>query len=182
MTTKELDDMIGSEIKKHNSTPTFYMYGEFPGNTCISVNDELIHGIPSDYKIKDGDMITFDVGVTHDGYVCDSAFTVILGKNEIAEKISKATYETLMKTIEIIKPGVCTGDLGNKTEEVAKSYGYEVIKDFSGHGCGKLLHESPSIMNYGKKDTGAPLVSGMTICIEPMLLTGSDKYFIEDNG
>jgi methionyl aminopeptidase len=181
MTTLELDILIGNEIKRLGGTPTFYKYGDFPNNICISVNDELIHGIPSQYKIKNGDMVTFDIGVTYNEYVCDSAFTIIFGANEEAQKISDATYESLMETIKIIKSQVYTGDLGNVTEKIAKKYGYEVVKDFSGHGCGKKLHEDPSILNYGSINSGVKLVEGMTICIEPMLLTGSDEYYIENN-
>ncbi|GMO13467.1 MAG: type I methionyl aminopeptidase [Mycoplasmoidaceae bacterium] len=181
ISTNELDEIAGNEIANHGAIPTFLNYNNFPKNICISINEELIHGIPSNRKLKDKDMITFDVGVTLNGYVCDSAFTVILGKNDEAKKISDATYKSLMETIKIVKPDVAIGTLGNKTEEVAKSCGYEVIKDFSGHGCGRQLHEGPNIFNYGKINEGAKLVAGMTICIEPMLLTETDKYTTLDN-
>ncbi|MDR2829281.1 MAG: type I methionyl aminopeptidase [Mycoplasmataceae bacterium] len=181
ISTIELDNIAQDVINKHNAIPTFLNYGGFPRNICISINDELIHGIPSKRIIKDKDMITFDVGVTYDGYVCDSAFTIIVGKNIEAQKISDAAYEALMETINLIAPGVHTGDLGRKTESIAQAHGYEVIKDFSGHGCGKKLHEDPQIFNFGKNGNGTKLVSGMTICIEPMLFTGSDQYYIEPN-
>jgi methionyl aminopeptidase len=181
ITTIELDKIAGREIIKHKSTPSFLNYNGFPANICISVNEELIHGIPSNYKIKNGDMITFDVGVTFEDHICDSAFTVIVGENEEAQKISDATYKSLMESINIIKPGVYTGDIGYKTEEIAKSSGYEVIKDFGGHGCGNKLHEDPSVLNYGNNGEGTKLKPGMTLCIEPMLMTGSDEYITLDN-
>jgi methionyl aminopeptidase len=164
---------------KNNATPTFLNYGGFPKNICISVNDELIHGIPNERIIKDKDMVTFDIGVTYQNHVCDSAFTIIIGENKEAEKINKATLECLYSTIDIIKPGVRVGDLGNMTQTIAKKNGYEVIKDFSGHGCGNFLHEDPPIFNFGMKGQGIKLVKNMIICIEPMLLTDSDEYFID---
>jgi methionyl aminopeptidase len=168
----------------NNASPTFYGYGDFPGYICISVNDELIHGIPGIYKLKAGDLVTYDIGVTYNKRICDSAFSIIVpGKpNPEAQKIMDATYESLMESIKKIVPGNHIGDIGHETEVVAHKNGYEVIKDFTGHGCGVKLHEDPIIPNYGKAGEGTKIVPGMTLCIEPMVMTGSDKYYITANG
>jgi len=182
ITTLEINNIIKKEILSHNATPTFLGYAGFPYDVCISVNDELIHGFPSKYKLKQGDMITIDMGVTYDNHVCDSAFTIIIGDNLEAKKISEATYASLMQSINEVKPGNHIGDISYVTETVAKKYGYDVIKDFTGHGCGNQLHEDPTIPCYGDKGTGPKLVVGMTLCIEPMLMTGSDEYTTDKNG
>jgi len=182
ITTLEINNIIKNEILSHNATPTFLGYAGFPYDVCISVNDELIHGFPSNYKLKQGDMITIDMGVTYGGHVCDSAFTIIIGDNHEAKKISEATYKSLIQSINEVKPGNYVGDISYTIKSVAKKYGYEVIKDFTGHGCGNQLHEEPSIPCYGDKNTGSRLVPGMTLCIEPMLMTGSDQYTTDKNG
>jgi methionyl aminopeptidase len=181
MTTNELDKIALDVITQNNATPTFLNYGGFPKNICISINEELIHGIPSSRKIKNGDMITFDVGVTYMKYICDSAFTVILGINKEAQKINDATYECLIESIKEIKPDNVTGDISNKIENIAKTNHYEVIKDYSGHGCGIKLHEDPQISCFGDKHSGTKLKPGMILCIEPMLMTDSDEYYTESN-
>jgi methionyl aminopeptidase len=175
----ELDDKADALIQKHNGTSSFYQYNGFPKHICISVNEQLIHGVPNNYKIKIGDKITFDVGVTYKNHVCDGAYTVVVGKNNLADKISQATHQALMNAIAFIKPDNFTGDIAHAIMTTAKQYGYEVIKDFGGHGCGNKVHEDPMILNYGEPQTGVKLIKGMVLCIEPMLMTDSDDYYID---
>jgi methionyl aminopeptidase len=152
----------------------------FPSYICISVNEQLIHGIATNYILKKDDLVTFDIGVKYDDHFCDSAFSINLNPaNTKNQAILDATKECLDESIKLAVAGNKTGDLGNKIEEVAQKHGYEVIKDYGGHGCGNKIHEDPFIMCYGKKNTGIKLVPGMVICIEPMLLTGTDKYYID---
>jgi methionyl aminopeptidase len=176
-----LDELANKVIVENGGIPTFFEYGGFPGYVCISVNDEILHGIGNERKLLPGDLVTYDIGVTYQNRICDSAFSMIVpGKeNKEAEDILKATQACLEETVKAVKPGVTTGDLGFITEQTAKKYGYVVIKDFSGHGCGIKLHEEPMVFNYGKRGTGEVLKPGMVICIEPMLLTGSDQYTID---
>jgi methionyl aminopeptidase len=175
----ELDEKANTLIQKNHGISSFYQYNGFPKHICISVNDQLIHGVPNNYTVKEGDKITFDVGVTYEKHTCDAAYTVIVGKNNLAKQISAVTYEALMNAIEVIKPGNFTGDIAHAIEMTAKQHNYEVIKDFGGHGCGNKVHEDPLILNYGKPQTGVQLVKGMVLCIEPMLMTDSDEYYID---
>jgi methionyl aminopeptidase len=125
-------------------------------------------------------MVTFDVGVTYKNHVCDSAFTIIMDEDNVeAKKISEVTYDSLIKSISVIKPGATTGDIGYEIEKIANEGGYEVIKDFGGHGCGNKVHEDPMILCYGSKGKGTKLEKNMVICIEPMLMTDSDEYIID---
>jgi len=176
----ELDKIAGDVIRENNAAPSFLGYGGFPKNICISVNDEILHGIASEHKVKENDLITFDIGVTFNNHVCDAAFTINMNHDNLeAQKILDATLDCLDKAINVAIVGNTVGDIGYITEKTAKEHGYEVIKDFSGHGCGIKLHEDPSVMCFGKPHSGAALFENMTICIEPMLLTGSDQYTID---
>jgi methionyl aminopeptidase len=183
VTTRELDLIARDLITKYQGIPTFHKLYDFPGYVCISVNDQLIHGIGDDYKLKPNDLITFDIGVTYQDHVCDAAFSMIVapGDNPEATKILKATYKALMETIKEIKPNAHLGDICAKTYQVAQSEGYEVIKTYGGHGCGNAPHEDPIILNYGKPHSGIKLVPNMVLCIEPMLMTDSDDYYVESN-
>jgi methionyl aminopeptidase len=175
-----LDQKVADLVESLGATCSFYQYNDFPKHLCISVNDELIHGIPKDYTIKANDLVTFDLGITYQNHICDAAFTIhVAPTNETPTKISEATKDALMQAIEVIKPGNYIGDISHRIMTIAKKHGYTVIKDFGGHGCGNHLHEDPMILNYGKPHTGIQIVKGMTLCIEPMLMTGSDAYFID---
>lgn len=182
MTTLQLDEIAKETITKANAIPSFFHYKGFPKNICISVNEELIHGIGCNYQIKSNDMITFDIGVTYKNYICDAAFTVIMDKkNTIANAINEATLECLDKAIKNVKPNNTIGDISAKINEIATKKGYKVIKNYGGHGCGIKLHEDPLILNYGTKNSGHKLQPGMIICIEPMLMTESDQYIIDQD-
>ena len=181
LSLNELDLIAKKTIEENNGTSAFYKYLNFPKNICISVNDCLIHGVPNDYCLKDGDMVTFDVGVKYENHFCDAAFTIIIG-NASAEtkRINEICYNSLMKAIEIIKPGILTSDIASVVQDYTEANGYELIRNFTGHGCGNKIHEDPIIPNYRssffKKEK---LLSGMVICIEPMTMTKSNKYYID---
>jgi methionyl aminopeptidase len=174
-----LDQKACDLIQQKQATCSFYQHEGFPGHICISVNEQLIHGIPTDYKLKDGDLVSFDVGVTYEKHICDAAFAIIIGHNEKAEHILQAANESLMNAIKLAKPGNYIGDISAAIEQTAQAHGYEVIKDFGGHGCGIKLHEDPIILNYGEPHTGTRLIKNMTLCVEPMLMTDSDRYIID---
>ncbi len=176
----ELDLIAKEVILKNGGTSAFFKYLDFPKNICISVNDCLIHGVPTDYLLKDGDMVTFDVGVKYQEHFCDAAFTIIIGEGTLeAKRINDVCYTSLMKAIEILKPGILTKDIAAVIQDYTEANGYELIRNFTGHGCGNAIHEDPSIPNYRssffKKEK---LLSGMVICIEPMTMTKSNKYYI----
>lgn len=180
ISTKQLDQIAADVIAKNGASCSFYQYEGFPGHICISVNEQLIHGIPSDYVLKASDLVKFDVGVTYEGYVCDAAFSVVLDvKNIEALEIQNATIDCLKTSIQLIKAGVRIGDISYAIQECAYYHGYEVIKDYGGHGCGLHVHEDPIILNWGPADQGTKLKSGMVICIEPMLMTDSDQYVVD---
>lgn len=184
ITTKQLDKIAADVIRKNNASCSFYKYEDFPGHICISVNEQLIHGIPGDYVLKKSDIVKFDIGVTFEGYICDAAFSVVLDTtNQDALEIQEATLDCLRQAISQVKAGVHLGDISYAIQETAFYHGYEVIKDYGGHGCGLKVHEDPIILNYGQPGTGIKLKAGMVICIEPMLMTDSDKYVVDaDNG
>lgn len=182
VTTLQLDKLANDVCKKYQATASFYQHNGFPSHICISVNEQIIHGVASNYKLNLRDLVTFDIGVTYNGCVCDAAFSVVLDpNNKKANHINEATIDCLNQAILQVKPGNYTGDISYTIQQTAKKHGYQVIKNFGGHGCGLKLHEDPIILCYGKKATGCLLRPGMTICIEPMLMTYSDKYIIDSN-
>lgn len=172
VTTLYLDEQAGLIIRSLDSTPTFLNLYNFPRNICICVNHQIIHGLASDYIIKENDLISFDMGVTHKEFICDSVFNVIVYPNNKieAQKILEASNICLAKAIEEVYPGNHIGNISNIIEKTAKNLGYVVIRKYAGHGCGIKVHEDPLILNYGEKNTGTILKEGMIICIEPMLL------------
>lgn len=176
MTTYELDKIIHRFITSKGARPSFLGYGGFPGSACISINDEVIHGIPGPRKILDGDIVSVDVGAFIDGYHGDSAKTFTVGSvSDEAKALLAATEESLYKAIELAKPGARIGDLSNAIEEYNTSRGYSIVKQFVGHGVGKALHEDPEVPNFGKAGHGIRLVAGMVIAIEPMVNLGGES-------
>ena len=170
MTTLELDKIIHNYIVSQGATPSFLGYGGFPASACISVNDEVIHGIPGKRKILDGDIVSVDVGAYINGYHGDSCKTFAVGKiSEEAQGLLDATEASLYKGIEVAKPGARIGDVSHAIEEYIVSKGYAIVKQYIGHGVGRNLHEDPEVPNYGKPGHGPKLVAGMTIAIEPMV-------------
>ena len=177
VTLKSTDIVAEEFIKDNGGYPAFLGYNGFPGSLCMSVNEEVVHGIPTNREVKEGDLLSIDCGVKLNGYFGDSAFTFpVCVKDQSHLKLLKVTIESLQKGIEQVKVGNRVGDIGyaiqNHTE---KLNGYGVVRELVGHGIGKNLHESPDIPNYGKRGNGLRLIAGMVIAIEPMINLGTSK-------
>ena len=183
MTTHELDRMLNKFITSHGAIPSFLGYGGFKGTACISINDEVIHGIPGPRKILDGDIVSVDVGAYIDGYHGDSAKTFAVGDvSDEAKALMASTEGSLYKAIELAKPGVRIGDLSAAIQQYNESRGYTIVKQFVGHGVGKELHEDPEVPNFGKAGHGVRLVAGMVIAIEPMVNAGKEAIKVMPDG
>ena len=177
MTTGEIDSICRAELQKRGAKPAFLNYHGFPGVICVSINSEVVHGIPSDKRaLKDGDIVGLDYGCIVDGWFADSAITVPVGQiSSEAQKLIDVTRESLMKGIAAVKAGNRLGDIGWAVQSHAQSHGYSLVREFVGHGIGRALHEEPPVPNYGKAGHGARLKSGMTIAIEPMVNIGGPE-------
>lgn len=182
ITTKEIDDLAQDFILKAGATPSFKNLYGFPGSICISLNEEVVHGIPGNRKLKTGDIITLDIGACYKGYHGDSAWTYSIGKiNSKKEKLLKETEESLYAGLNVIKSGVHVGDIGYAISKYAKQHHLGVVKELCGHGVGTEVHEDPDVPNYGTPGTGPILKEGMVIAVEPMLNYGTaDIYMLED--
>lgn len=178
ITTNELANIAAKEVKALGGKPTFLgMYG-FPDVICISVNDEVVHGIPTDYEIKDGDIVSFDFGVTYNGMITDAARSKIAGTpNKKTSQLVAGTLESLDAGISVLKDGVMVGDIASSIQKVLDGYKFGIVRELVGHGVGHELHEDPNIPNYGKAGTGPILKAGMTIAIEPMTTLGSHQVY-----
>ena len=178
VTTKYLDDKIRHYIEKCGAKPSFLGYGGFPGSACISINDEIIHGIPSTKRVlKEGDIVKVDVGAYIGGFHGDSARTFGVGKiSPEAEQLIRVTaesFEAARAAMEMESARI--GDVGSAVEEYVKKYGYSVVREYTGHGIGRDLHEDPSVPNYGTPGRGAKISVGMVLAIEPMINAGTHK-------
>jgi methionyl aminopeptidase len=170
ITTLALDRMAEQFIRDHQAVPSFKGYHGFPNSVCCSVNEQVVHGIPNAKKLQEGDIITLDVGVYKNGYHGDSAITVAVGNTSTeAEQLMKVTQEALYLGIQQAQPGARLGDIGHAIESLAKKYGYGVVREYTGHGVGRELHEAPHVLHYGKANTGVRLKVGMVFTIEPMI-------------
>jgi len=179
MKTKALDKEIEEFIKKNKAYPAFKGYRGFPASSCISINEVVIHGIPDDRKIKEGDIVGIDVGVKYHGFFSDAAYTFGIGKlKEEAKKLISVTKTALYNAIQKMKKDNRVGDISNAIQKTAEDAGYNVVRDFVGHGVGKNLHEDPAVPNFGEKGVGLRLKNGMTIAVEPMINAGSHKVKI----
>jgi methionyl aminopeptidase len=182
VTTKEIDRLAEQYIISRDATPSFKgLYG-FPGSICISINDEVVHGIPSGRKLKDGDIVKIDIGACYKGYNGDSAWTYKVGNiskeiSMLMEHTEKALYEGLRQ----IKPGNRVGDIGYAISKYAKKYNLGVVKELVGHGIGNRVHEDPDVPNFGKAGTGPILKEGMCIAVEPMLNMGGARICMLDD-
>ena len=176
ISTKELDAKIRRHIEKCGATPSFLGYGGFPGSACISINNEVIHGIPSAKRVLcDGDIVKIDVGARFRGYNGDSARTYPVGKvSDEALRLISVTEKSFYEAMKFAKAGCRIGDIGFAVENFVISNGYSVVKSYTGHGVGADLHEEPEIPNYGRAGRGARLYSGMTLAIEPMVNAGGE--------
>jgi len=182
ITTLELDKLAEDFIKSHDAIPSFKGYNGFPATLCISINDEVVHGIPGKRKLKSGDLVSIDIGACYKGYHGDSAWTYVVGAvSEEILYIMEHTERALYEGISQVKPGNRIGDISNVIGTYAHKYNLAVIEELVGHGVGANLHEAPDIPNYGKKGTGPMLKEGMVIAIEPMLNLGERYIYIEDD-
>lgn len=184
VSTKTLDKRAEEFIRDHGATPAFLGYQGFPGSMCISVNDQVVHGIPSHKTIlQEGDIVTLDCGTKLAGFTGDSAYTFAVGEiSEEVHKLLKTTKESLYVGIEQAVAGNRTGDIGYAVQRYCEARGYHVVRELTGHGIGVNLHESPEVPNYGKRGTGTELRNGMCICIEPMINIGSKNVVQERDG
>ncbi len=176
ITTGQLDRIANREIRRRGGSPTFKGYRGFPGSICASVNEEIVHGIPGDRVLQEGDLLKVDVGATVDGFIGDSAVTVGIGRiSEEAERLIETTRQSLEDGIRAAKDGARTGDIGDAVERCATAQGFSVVREYVGHGVGRFLHEDPQAPNYGPPGRGARLRKGMTLAIEPMVNVGGWK-------
>lgn len=184
ISTKELDKLAESFIRSHGGIPTCKGYEGFPGAICISVNDTLLHGIPSkNIILKDGDIVSYDVCVTYEGYIADACRTFPVGEvTSEAKRLMETTKRCFFEAVKLIKPGVHLGDISQKIYETGTSEGYTLTRDYGGHGVGREMHEDPFVLNYGEKGTGVILKKGMVIAIEPMLNEGKVELYTLDDG
>jgi methionyl aminopeptidase len=182
VTTLYLDGIAETFIRDHHAIPAFKGYGGFPNTLCTSVNDEVVHGIPSDYRLKEGDIISVDCGVILNGWVGDSAFTFAVGEiKEEVKRLMDFTRASLEEGVKAAVAGNRVGDISSAVQEKAESGGYSVVRELVGHGLGKKMHESPEVPNYGKRGTGPKMEKGLVICIEPMINLGKkETYQMED--
>ncbi len=183
ISTKELDTFIRDFIERHGARPTFLGYGGFPGSACISVNEQVIHGIPSDKVIlKDGDIVKIDVGAYYKGFTGDSACTFPVGNvSEEAKKLIETTRESFYRGIANAVPGKRIGDIGFGIEQHVTENGFSVVRSYVGHGVGHELHEDPEVPNYGNPGRGVRLCAGMTIAVEPMVNVGTHRVRVLDD-
>lgn len=181
--TIELDKLAEAFIRDHGAKPGFKGYNGFPYTLCISVNDHVVHGFPSERELVDGDIVSVDCGTYMNGYYGDSAYTFMVG--EVAEEtrlLLERTKESLYKGIEKAIAGNRTGDIGNAIQTYVEGFGYSVVRDLVGHGLGENLHEKPEVPNFGRKGTGVKLQEGMVLAIEPMINLGSRSVVQESDG
>ena len=174
VTTHEIDTAVRRFIESHGAKPSFLGYGGFPGSACISVNDEVIHGIPGSRVIREGDIVSIDVGAYYKGYHGDNAFTFTVGSiAPDVQQLLDATQEGLRRGIAAAVPGNRIGDIGWAVQSYVEQFGFGVVKEYVGHGVGQNLHEDPEVPNYGRPGHGTRLVPGMVIAIEPMINMGT---------
>ena len=177
VTTKEIDREVRSFITKSSAYPTFYKYGGFPGSACISVNEEVIHGIPGHRVIHNGDIVSVDVGATFEGFVGDCAGTYPCGEiSPEAQKLIEVTRQSFFEALKVARPGYRISDIGAAVQEYVEAFGYGVVRDYVGHGVGRKLHEAPEVPNFRpdrhERRYDPRLVKGMCIAIEPMITAG----------
>ncbi len=182
ITTKELDKLCDDFILKHNAVPTCKGYEGYPTATCISVNEQVVHGIPNNYTLKNGDIVTIDVVIGYKGYQGDAAWTYAIGnidddKKHLLEYTEKALYEG----VRMVKPGNRIGDIASAIQKYAEAHNLGVVRELCGHGIGREMHEDPEVPNFGIPNTGPRLKPGMIICIEPMLTFGKRDVLLLDD-
>ncbi|MCS7017650.1 MAG: type I methionyl aminopeptidase [Cytophagales bacterium] len=183
ITTKELDKYAEEYIRDHGAVPSFYNYNGFPASLCISVNETVVHGIPSSYRLKAGDIVSIDCGVYMNGYHADCAYTYPVG--EVAPEVMRllqVTKQSLYEGIAQVAVGKRIGDIGYAIQSYVQSHGFSVVRELVGHGVGKNLHEDPQVPNYGKRGSGIKMQNGVVLAIEPMINMGKRDVVHEADG
>lgn len=182
VSTKELDAYAENKIRSAGAKPTFKGYHGFPASICASLNDEVVHGIPSERKLKEGDIIKIDCGATLDGYVGDAAISVGVGKvSEEVERLMQVTLESLFEAIKKMYPGNRLYDVSYAVQEYVEARGYSVVREYCGHGIGQRMHEDPQVPNYGQPGTGKKLKPGWVLAVEPMINLGNYDVKTDDD-
>ncbi len=183
VTTLELDTAAEELIRDHGGVPSFKGYHGFPGTICASVNEEIVHGIPGARVLRDGEIVSIDVGVIWEGYQGDSAITVAVGEaSPEAQRLMDATQAALVATIAAARDGARLGDVSHAVEATAAGWGYDVVRQYGGHGIGKAMHEAPHVPNWGPAGRGLRLRAGMTMALEPMLTSDGSRTRTLDDG
>jgi methionyl aminopeptidase len=183
MRTRDLDSLAAGEIKRLGAQPAFLGYRGFPATMCVSLNQEIVHGIPGDRVIKEGDLVKMDLGAVVDGLYGDAAVTVCAGRpSPAAQALMEVGRQALEEAIQAVRPGARVGDVGAATAAYAEGRGYSVVREYVGHGIGRALHEDPPVPNYGVPGSGPLLRPGMAIAIEPMVNVGTWKTQLQKDG
>ena len=183
VTTKTLNKVAEDFIRDHGAIPSFLGFEGFPAALCISVNDVVVHGFPSDYVLQEGDVVSVDCGTLYKGYNGDSAFTFPVGEVDAGtRKLLDVTKASLYKGIAAAVAGNRTGDIGYAVQTYVESFGFSVVRELEGHGLGKEMHEQPGVPNFGTRGKGTKLVDGMVLCIEPMINAGGRGVYLARNG
>lgn len=183
ITTRELDAVAEKYIRSLGAEPGFLGYEGFPATLCLSVNEVVVHGFPSDYRLREGDILSVDCGTKYRGFYGDSAYTFPVGKvDEETRKLLDTTKASLYEGIAKAVAGGRIGDIGNAVQSYCESRGFSVVREMVGHGLGRNMHESPEVPNYGRQGHGVKLREGMVICIEPMINAGKKEVYLDDDG
>ena len=183
VTTLQLDRIAEEFIRDHQALPGFLGYAGYPNTLCVSVNEQIVHGIPSDYVLKEGDIVSIDCGVVKNGFNGDSAYTFPVGEVDgRTRQLLDVTKESLYRGIAAAVAGARVGDIGYAVQTYAESFGFSVVRELEGHGIGKGMHENPGIPNYGRPGKGPRLFEGEVICIEPMINAGGKAVYLDRNG
>jgi methionyl aminopeptidase len=178
----ELDEVSRRVLEAHNCTPSFLGYHGFPATICASPNDVIVHGIPTDYRLEEGDLLSIDSGAIHEGYHGDAAFTMAIGEvSSEALELIETTERAMWEGIAQVKHGNRVGDIGAAVQAVGEAAGYGIVQEYVGHGIGRQMHEEPQIPNYGQAGKGMKLRKGMALCIEPMFNLGGGATKVDDD-
>ena len=183
VTTNELNRVAETFIRDNGAIPSFLGYDGFPAALCMSVNDVVVHGFPSDKPLEEGDIVSVDCGTFYKGYNGDSAYTFAVGEVDAqTKKLLEVTKQSLYEGIKQAVAGARVGDISHAVQTYAESFGFGVVRELEGHGIGKKMHENPGVPNYGRRGHGPRLIDGMTICIEPMITAGKKDVYLARNG
>lgn len=184
LATQDLDALAEREIRRRSGIPTFKGYQGYPASVCVSINDQVVHGIPGPRIIKPGDLVSIDIGATVDGFVGDAAVSLFAGSapNDRARELLEVTEESLYKGIAAAQPGSRLGDIGAAVQRHVEAHGFSVVRDFVGHGVGRQMHEEPQVPNYGTEGRGLLVKSGLAIAIEPMVNMGEHPVEVGADG